>query len=222
MATKKTTNNVEGIDLKALKEMLKAEILKEIEEEKKEEPVVDREALKAELKKELEEEANEIKKESEKQIKVRKKVDLDRLVTVRSVCTGTLTVKTKFDSYSFYEYGAEQDITIGELKALKSSNPKYFTEPMIIIEDEETVELCGLKDFYNKISFINNLPNFFKTATEEDVTKKLNEIPQFLRMEIVTRLKLMWESGEFRDSDVMMYFKKHMRIDISEGISDEE
>ena len=90
---------------------------------------------------------------------------------------------------------------------------------MIIVDDEETIEVCGLTDFYRKISFIDNLPRFFAKATEDEVTKKLNEIPQFLRMEIITRLKLMWETGEYRDSDVLMYFKKHMRVDISEAVT---
>ena len=217
MANKKEKKGLEGIDLEALKALLKEEIRAELKEEDEKKKEEEKEALRAEIKAELEQEAKEIEEKSKKQVRVRKDVDLNRYVEVRSICTGTLTVKTKLDTYSFYELGAVQEITIGELKALKNSSPAYFTKPLFIIEDEEATEICGMTDFYKKILFIDNLPKFFAKSTEEQVTKKLNEIPQFLRMEIIVRLKERWTSGEDRDSDVCMYFRRQMGIDISEG-----
>jgi len=150
----------------------------------------------------------------EQEIKVKKKVNLDKLVDVRSIVSGTLSVKTKLEEYNFSQYGDIQEISIGELKSLKSSSPRYFTLPMFIIEDEEAVEVCGLKEFYEKISFINNLPKFFNSNSEDEVIKKIKEIPQYLRLEVVNRVTELWKSKEFRDVDVAKLFKKLFEVDL--------
>jgi|GEM_PF-2889983 len=184
-------------------EKLKLELMESMKKEMREQ-----------LKKEVEAEIKNEIKENEKEIKVRKNVDLNRLVEVRSVVTGSLTVKTKLEEYGFSGYGDVQEVSIGELKSLKSSNPRYFTLPMFIIEDEEASKICGMKEFYQEISYIDDLVSFFETNTEETVIKRLNESPKYIRTEVGNRVRDMWNSKEYRDADVALLIERVLGIDV--------
>lgn len=207
MAVKSNKNEqVKDIETKETEvdvEKIKAELMKSMKAEMKEQ-------LKKEVQAELEKEI----KENQKQIKVREKVDLNRLVSVRSVVTGSLTVKTKLEEYGYSGYGDIQEISIGELKSLKSSNPRYFTVPMFIIDDEEASKICGMTELYKKISYVDDLVSFFNSNTEETIIKVLSESPKYIRTEVGNKVRDMWNSKEYRDADVALLVERVLGIDV--------
>lgn len=177
-----------------------------------------KEAMKAELMAELRE---ELKAEMAAEMAKNKKstdassVDLDREVPIRSVCYGTLEVAMlDGTSYPFSKEGDRQYPTIRQLRALKAAKPDYFTAPLFIIEDEEAVRVCGLTDFYKKISFIDNLPKFFNERTEEQVLQALRNVPHFLLLEIFNKLQDLWDKNIFQDVKVASLLKREYDVDL--------
>lgn len=194
-----TSNN---LDINELKKMLMAEMKADLEKQVRQEMAKEQEELKEEI------------KSKEKTLRTYNEVNLNRLVPVRSITNGELGLQTKYELYVFSNYGDVHEISIGELKALKASKPIYFTAPWIIIDDEETAEICKVSKLYNDIAFIDDLTSFFTNNTEEVIIKKLKETPYYLRLEIFNTLKQMWESKEFRDYDVVELIKDHFKVNI--------
>lgn len=91
------------------------------------------------------------------------------LITCRSVTFGKLIVSGKSfdDVYIFYNYGDTCEISVKDLKTLRSTRSRFLFDPMFMIEDEEFLEQpewSRLKKLYDELTYkdaveILNLPN---------------------------------------------------------------
>ena len=167
----------------------------------------------AELQRQLAQVKESAKEEGTKETarKTRKsKIDDSELIEVRSLCSGTLTVQTKLDTYQFLEKGAIEEITFGELRKLKNEHPKYFE--MIVVEDEEVCKELRLD--YSKLNKISDVKKFFTKATAEEADELFKDLPQFQRMEIINDLIELWKNGDFRDLATRDYIQSRFDINI--------
>lgn len=190
--TKKEEIQQPQIDMEALIAQITKSVTAEVE--KKYEQKLKEKLVQAEATMIVEEE----KKELTKEIKVREKVNMSKEVEVKSVCVGTLTVRTKVQDYNFSGYGDIQEITIGELKALRSSSPAYFTTPMFVIEDEEASRICNITDMYEKVIQLDDIESFVKQPVDI-IISNLKEVPVFIRQTVASKAMELYEAKKLTD-----------------------
>ena len=137
-------------------------------------------------------------------------------VTIRNVSTGSVVVGTRNNEYILESEGDIERIQFNELRSLKNAHPKFFTIPLIIVDDEKAVKKLGLEKLYSELAYLNDLKSFFENNYEDEIVQKLNKLSDFSRMQVFEKLKQMVKDKTFIDMDVRELIKKHYTIDIFE------
>ena len=118
------------------------------------------------------------------------------------------------DEYILENEGDMESIQFNELRSLKNAHPKFFTIPLIIVDDEKAVKKLGLEKLYSELAYLNDLKSFFENNYEDEIVQKLNNLSDFSRMQVFEKLKQMVKDKTFIDMDVRELIKKHYTIDI--------
>ena len=137
-------------------------------------------------------------------------------VTIRNVSTGSVVVGTRNNEYILENEGDIERVQFNELRSLKNAHPKFFTIPLIVIDDEKAVKKLGLEKLYSELAYLNDLKTFFENNYEDEIVQKLNKLSDFSRMQVFEKLKQMVKDKTFIDMDVRELIKKHYTIDIFE------
>ena len=137
-------------------------------------------------------------------------------VTIRNVSTGSVVVGTRNNEYILESEGDIERVQFNELRSLKNAHPKFFTIPLIVIDDEKAVKKLGLEKLYSELAYLNDLKTFFENNYEDEIVQKLNKLSDFSRMQVFEKLKQMVKDKTFIDMDVRELIKKHYTIDIFE------
>ena len=137
-------------------------------------------------------------------------------VTIRNVSTGSVVVGTRNNEYILESEGDIERVQFNELRSLKNAHPKFFTIPLIVIDDEKAVKKLGLEKLYSELAYLNDLKTFFENNYEDEIVQKLNNLSDFSRMQVFEKLKQMVKDKTFIDMDVRELIKKHYTIDIFE------
>ena len=137
-------------------------------------------------------------------------------VTIRNVSTGSVVVGTRNNEYILESEGDIERVQFNELRSLKNAHPKFFTIPLIVIDDEKAVKKLGLEKLYSELAYLNDLKSFFENNYEDEIVQKLNKLSDFSRMQVFEKLKQMVKDKTFIDMDVRELIKKHYTIDIFE------
>ena len=135
-------------------------------------------------------------------------------VTIRNVSTGSVVVGTRNNEYILESEGDIERVQFNELRSLKNAHPKFFTIPLIVIDDEKAIKKLGLEKLYAELSYLDDLKTFFENNYEDEIIKKLNKLSDFSRMQVFEKLKQMVKDKTFIDMDVRELIKKHYTIDI--------
>ena len=143
-------------------------------------------------------------------------IDGNDYVTIRNVSTGSVVVGTRNNEYILESEGDIERVQFNELRSLKNAHPKFFTIPLIVIDDEKAVKKLGLEKLYSELAYLNDLKTFFENNYEDDIVQKLNNLSDFSRMQVFEKLKQMVKDKTFIDMDVRELIKKHYTIDIFE------
>lgn len=143
-------------------------------------------------------------------------IDGNDYVTIRNVSTGSVVVGTRNNEYILESEGDIERVQFNELRSLKNAHPKFFTIPLIVIDDEKAVKKLGLEKLYSELAYLNDLKTFFENNYEDEIVKKLNNLSDFSRMQVFEKLKQMVKDKTFIDMDVRELIKKHYTIDIFE------
>ena len=137
-------------------------------------------------------------------------------VTIRNVSTGSVVVGTRNNEYILESEGDIERVQFNELRSLKNAHPKFFTIPLIVIDDEKAVKKLGLEKLYSELAYLNDLKTFFEKNYEDEIVQKLNKLSDFSRMQVFEKLKQMVKDKTFIDMDVRELIKKHYTIEIFE------
>ena len=137
-------------------------------------------------------------------------------VTIRNVSTGSVVVGTRNNEYILENEGDIERVQFNELRSLKNAHPKFFTIPLIVVDDEKAIKKLGLEKLYSELAYLDDLKTFFENNYEDEIVKKLNKLSDFSRMQVYEKLKQMVKDKTFIDMDVRELLKKHYTIDIFE------
>ena len=160
---------------------------------------------------------NEIEElKNNKQVTSNDDIQENDYITIRNVSTGSVVVGTRNNEYILENEGDIERVQFNELRSLKNAHPKFFTIPLIVVDDEKAIKKLGLEKLYSELAYLDDLKTFFENNYEDEIVKKLNKLSDFSRMQVFEKLKQMVKDKTFIDMDVRELIKKHYTIDIFE------
>ena len=110
--------------------------------------------------------------------KKRLEINRDDLIECRSAVRNLVYVsKRTSEKFEWSDYGDVQYITLGELIAMKSTQPRMLKEGWLIVDDEEAIEQLGLAKMYGNLFEINDIDEFFGLS-ESEMKRILNNMPR--------------------------------------------
>lgn len=152
----------------------------------------------------------------QKPILRKKQIDLNQLVPCRNVTVGNLIYVSKKTGLQtlWMSYDDVEFIDVGELLTMKASQPKFLTEPWLVIDDEDVVEYLGLKHLYAKLADVEDLDSFFDKSHGE-MEAILEKLPNGTKNSIISRSRQLVEDGTLFDNRKIKVLEKALKIDLS-------
>lgn len=149
-------------------------------------------------------------------VKYKKEVDLKMLVSCRNVTSGSLIYVSKKTGLevNWSKLDDEEYIDVGELLTMKNGQPRFLTEPWIMVDDDDVVDYLGLRDMYDNIILKDELESFFRLSPDE-IEAKLKIAPQGTRTLIAEQARIMIENDQLWDNRVIKILDKELQIDLS-------
>lgn len=154
--------------------------------------------------------------EVKKPVLKKKQIDINQLVPCRNVTVGNLIYVSRKTGLStlWMNYDDVEFIDVGELLTMKASQPKFLTEPWLIIDDEDVVEYLGLKHLYAKLTDVEDLDAFFEKSHTE-ISAILEKLPNGTKNSIISRARQLVEEGTLYDNRKIKVLEKSLKIDLS-------
>ena len=124
-----------------------------------------------------------------------KRIEIDRneLITCRSTVSGRLIYRTgEKDKIVWSDFGSERELEMGELIRMKGEHPKYLTDMLIVIDDEEAAEYLGLKKLYEDLFELEDLDSLFEKSNKE-LEDLLPKLPSGLKKTLATHARRLVE-----------------------------
>ena len=175
--------------------------------EKVEEPKIEETAEEVEVKEVVEEKPKERKKAID--------IDLHEFIEVRSVTNGGLSYKSPKTGVivRWRECGDTEYIEFTELMTMKSSNPRFLNEPLIVIDDEDVVAKLGLSKLYEDMFDVDKLEEFFEYSVTK-MTELLETMPSGIKTLIGDRAVNMIKDETLYDLRKIKLLEDKIKIDL--------
>lgn len=184
----------------AKKDEIKKETTKKVDEEKIEKKDIDKKETRI-----------------EKKIKKIRELDREEYISVMNNTTSNLFFKHPncLTTLDMYEYGDIQEIKIGELMTMKSSQPRILNECWLMILDEDVVEAMGLSKLYKNVITIDKADELFSLSAEK-IEEVLSKSPKIVKENIGRLVKQRVDNGEWESLTKLSAIEKTLGVDFSE------
>lgn len=150
------------------------------------------------------------------QRKSKKQLDRDELVTCRNTRNGSLIyISKKTGIETVWEgFGATEELTIGELMTMKSSQPAFLKNGWLVIEDEDVLDYLKIKKIEDEYLDLDDLDAFFEKNVDE-MSKALDVFPQGIKETIATHARKLIEEEKLDSNRVIRLLEDKLKIDLS-------
>lgn len=146
--------------------------------------------------------------------KKRLEINRDELIPCRSAVTNLVYIsKRTSEKFEWAEYGDVQYITLGELIAMKSTQPRMLKEGWLIVDDEEAIEQLGLAKMYGNLFEIEDIDSFFELE-EYEMKRILTNMPRGFKNSLGNFARERVESGELDSNRKIKILEELLDIDL--------
>ena len=155
--------------------------------------------------------------QEEKKAYVTRAFDPDQIVTVYNGYQGKLVYRSKKTGESFVwdEFGAEQDMEIAELKAVRSSNKKFFINNWFMFDDPEIVDYLGLSQYYKFALNLDSFDKLFeKSASEIEAT--IEKLSAGQKKSVAYRAKQLINDGMIDSNKIIATLEHCLGVELVE------
>lgn len=161
-------------------------------------------------------EAADIKPESERKLRA-KDVDLNQYVTVRNGFQGMLIYISKRtgEVFEWDEFGAEQEMELGELKNAKNSNKNFFINNWFMFDDPWIIDFLGVGQFYKNTLPIDDFDSIFEMSAAE-AEKVLKKMPEGQKRSVAYRARQLIADGVIDSMKLVSVLEKELGVDLVE------
>jgi hypothetical protein len=152
-----------------------------------------------------------------RQSKGKQQLDKNMLVTVANFTTGGLTYVNPRTGmqWRWVGFGATDDIELSELITIKSSQPKFLTEPWMLVLNDDVVEVLGLSKMYENIIKPDEFDRIYALPIDQLETILVNA-PTGMKQVIALKAKQMIANGEFDSIQKQRLIEKVLNIKLEE------
>lgn len=156
------------------------------------------------------------KADSSKKI-VPKDVDPDEYVTVRNGFQGALVYKNKKtgELLTWESFGAEQEMTLRDLKNAKNSSKKFFINNWFMFDEPWIPDYLGLKQYYKFAISIDEFDDLF-VKTPDELENILTNMSNGQKKSVAYRARQLISAGEIDSNKVISTLEKHLGVDLIE------
>lgn len=159
-------------------------------------------------------------KATEKKTRAKKKqvnVDLSTLVPCINNINGQLIYKSKVthNTFEWSHFGDAHYISVGELVNMKGSNPAFFENRWIIIEDQDVVEFLFVSHYYKDVVDEDDFETFFMMDIDE-MERFLDRLSIYERANLIELIREKYENKEFDSIRKIQFIEKKYNISITE------
>lgn len=146
-----------------------------------------------------------------------KDIDLNQYVTVRNGFHGMLIYVSKRtgEVFEWDEFGAEQEMELGELKNAKNSNKNFFINNWFMFDDPWIIDFLGVGQFYKNTIPIAEFDNIFEMDAAE-AAKVLKKIPEGQKRSIAYRARQLIEENAIDSMKLVSVLEKELGVDLVE------
>lgn len=148
---------------------------------------------------------------------VPKALDPNQLVTVYNGFQGKLVYKSKKtgEEYVWSEFGVDQDMELSELKNIRSSNKKYFTNNWFMFDDPEIIEYLGMTQYYKFALKINEFDSLFEMNPGE-MCERIEKLSDGQKKSVAYRAKQLIAEGGIDSHKTITTLEKCLGIELIE------
>lgn len=138
--------------------------------------------------------------------------DLEEMVLVESIFHGTVECKSRNGkSIVWKDCGAKQYLTIGDVIDVNAFSDIYFTEPKLLVRDDEVAEYLNTLEINTIADKVINLDNFLKLDLKE-INETLENVPKGLKSNIYSEIVRRIENKEIYDLRLIRLLSQKLNI----------
>ncbi len=150
----------------------------------------------------------------ETRAKKRLEINRDDLIECRSAVNNLIYVsKRTSEKFEWKEFGDVQYITLGELIAMKSTQPRMLKEGWLIVDDEEAIEQLGLAKMYGNLFEIDDIDEFFK-LDEREMKRILTNMPRGFKNSLGNFARERIQSGVIDSNRKIKLLEELLDVDL--------
>lgn len=148
---------------------------------------------------------------------VAREIDLHQYVTVRNGFHGKLVYVSKKtgESYTWDEYGSEQEMELIELKDAKNTNKKMFINNWFMFDESWIIDYLGLRQYYKNAISIEDFDNIF-TKSPEELKAIIAEMPEGQRHSTAYRARALINDGVIDSRKVIATLEEALNTELIE------
>lgn len=163
---------------------------------------------------------NDVMTEKETTAEVTQKRDIqnDTPVICKNGTRGNLIYKSSRNlgyEVEWNEFGEEQEISFGELLAMRGSQRRFFEENWILIEDPEVIKKLGVERYYKNVPSAENFDEIFSLAPEK-LREKVSEMSDGMKDSVRIRAKELIKEGVIDSRSTIKAISEAVGKDIEE------
>ena len=154
-------------------------------------------------------------KKPETRRKIRKTIDPNELILVRSVTKGALIYRSRRNGMitRWGNYGDTTYMTFTEILDMRSANSRFLTAPFVVIDDEEVAKQLGLDKIYKNMINMDDIKGFFNKDLEY-IENKLNIMPKGMLQLIADQAREMIKKDELYNIKLIKLLEDKLKIDL--------
>lgn len=152
-----------------------------------------------------------------KEYKVRRDLDIHMLIPVKNGFQGRLVYRSKKtgEVYVWERFGDEQDLTVNELKSVRSGSRAFFEQNWFLIDDPEVLEYLGVTGFYKYALTSENFDSLFSLPPGE-IMQRVAKLSDGQKRSVVYRAKVLIGEGAIDSLKVIDALEGALGIELIE------
>ena len=146
-----------------------------------------------------------------------KDIDLNQYITVRNGFQGMLIYISKRtgEVFEWDDFGAEQEMELGELKNAKNSAKNFFINNWFMFDDPWVIDFLGVGQFYKNTIPIDKFDDIF-SMDAKDAAKVLHDIPEGQKRSIAYRARQLISENAIDSMKLIAVLEKELGVDLIE------
>lgn len=141
-------------------------------------------------------------------------IDLNDYIPCRSTQTNLIYKSNRTgEKIVWSEFGDVQEITFGELKTMKATYGRFFSQGWLIVEDEEAINHLGLGRTYGNMLEVEDLDEFFG-ASEDEMERILQNVPQGFKKSLAVFARERIQDGRLDSNRKIKLLEELLQVEL--------